>query len=63
MIVQEAKRSIHDALCVVSTLVRCNRIVWGGGASEIAASVAVNNHAKEIKTTEQYAVRAFADAL
>jgi T-complex protein 1 subunit epsilon len=33
MIVQEAERSIHDALCVVKTLIRCNRIVWGGGAS------------------------------
>jgi T-complex protein 1 subunit epsilon len=48
---------------VVSTLIRCNRIVWGGGASEIAASLAVHNYAKEIDTTEQYAVRAFADAL
>jgi len=33
MIVEEAKRSLHDALCVVSTLIRCNKIVWGGGAS------------------------------
>jgi T-complex protein 1 subunit epsilon len=43
MIVEEAKRSIHDALCVVSTLVRCNRIVWGGGATEIACSLAISN--------------------
>lgn len=63
MIVQEAKRSLHDALCVVSTLIRCNRIVWGGGASEIACSLAVNNYANTIDSTEQYAVRAFADAL
>lgn len=63
MIVQEAERSLHDALCVVSTLIRCNKIVWGGGASEIAASIAVHNHANKIDTTEQYAVRAFADAL
>lgn len=33
MIVEEAKRSIHDALCVVSTLIRCNRIVYGGGSA------------------------------
>ncbi len=63
MIVQEAQRSLHDALCVVSTLIRDNRIVWGGGASEIAASIAVSEHADTIKTTEQYAVRAFGDAL
>ena len=46
MIVYEARRSLHDALCVVQTLIRCNRKVWGGGASEIAASLAVNNYAK-----------------
>ena len=63
MIVQEAERSIHDALCVVSTLIRCNKIVWGGGASEIAASLAVQQYANEIDSTEQYAVKAFGDAL
>lgn len=63
MIVQEAERSLHDALCVVSTLIRCNKIVWGGGASEIAASLAVHNYANTINNIEQYAVRAFADAL
>ena len=63
MIVSEAERSIHDALCVVSTLIRCNRIVWGGGASEIAAAIAVHQHANQIDNIEQYAVRAFADAL
>ena len=50
-------------MCVVSTLIRCNKIVWGGGASEIACSLAVSNYANTIKSTEQYAVRAFADAL
>jgi T-complex protein 1 subunit epsilon len=48
MIVEEAERSLHDALCVVSTLIRCNRIVWGGGASEIAASLAVHSFANSI---------------
>ena len=63
MIVKEAERSIHDALCVVSTLIRCNKIVWGGGASQISASIAVHDHASKIDSTEQYAVRAFGDAL
>ena len=30
MIIEEAKRSLHDALCVVRNLVRDNRIVYGG---------------------------------
>ncbi len=63
MIVEQANRSLHDALCVVSTLIRCNRIVWGGGASEIACSLAIHNYANTINSTEQYAVRGFADAL
>merc|ERR1712186_205033 len=63
MIIEEAKRSMHDALCVVRNLVRDNRVVYGGGASEISCSLAVSKEADKIKTIEQYAFRAFADAL
>jgi T-complex protein 1 subunit epsilon len=63
MIVEEAKRSIHDALCVVRNLVRDNRIVYGGGAAEIACSVLVAEAADQIHSVEQYAVRAFSAAL
>lgn len=63
MIVDEAKRSLHDALCVVRNLVKDSRIVYGGGASEIACALAVSKCANKISTLEQYAVRAFGDAL
>ncbi|XP_070536283.1 T-complex protein 1 subunit epsilon-like [Ptychodera flava] len=63
MIIEEAKRSLHDALCVIRNLVRDNRIVYGGGAAEIACSLAVSQEADKISTIEQYAMRAFADAL
>ncbi|CAB4053965.1 CCT5 [Lepeophtheirus salmonis] len=63
MIIDEAKRSIHDALCVVRNLVRDSRVVYGGGAAEISCSVAVGKAADKIKTIEQYAFRAFAEAL
>jgi len=63
MIVDEAKRSMHDALCVVRNLVRDNRVVYGGGASEISCALAVSKEADNIKTIEQYAFRSFADAL
>lgn len=42
---------------------RDNRILPGGGAAEIAASIAVENAADSVATVQQYAVRAFADAL
>eukprot|EP00735_Rhodelphis_limneticus_P008382 TRINITY_DN2132_c0_g1::TRINITY_DN2132_c0_g1_i1::g.12757::m.12757 TRINITY_DN2132_c0_g1::TRINITY_DN2132_c0_g1_i1::g.12757 ORF type:complete len:552 (+),score=147.84,sp/O04450/TCPE_ARATH/71.21/0.0,Cpn60_TCP1/PF00118.19/5.9e-147 TRINITY_DN2132_c0_g1_i1:47-1657(+) len=63
MIIEEAKRALHDALCAVRNLVRDNRIVYGGGSAEISCSLAVNRAADEVKGVEQYAMRAFADAL
>lgn len=63
MIIEEAKRSMHDALCVVRNLVRDNRVVYGGGAAEISCAIAVSKEADNIKNIEQYAFRAFADAL
>ncbi|PVZ99676.1 hypothetical protein BB558_004319 [Smittium angustum] len=63
MIVDEAKRSLHDAMCVVRNLIRDNRVVYGGGAVEIACSVAVSEKADEVSTIEQYAMRAFSKAL
>ena len=59
----EAKRSLHDALCVVRNMVRDNRIVYGGGAAEISCSLAVGAAADKIASLEQYAMRAFSDAL
>merc|ERR1712241_1092568 len=56
MIIEEAKRSIHDALCVIRNLVRDNRIVYGGGAAEISCSLAVSEAADKIATIEQYAI-------
>ncbi|XP_050303553.1 T-complex protein 1 subunit epsilon [Anthonomus grandis grandis] len=63
MLVEEAKRSLHDALCVVRSLVQEPRVVYGGGASEIACSLAVAAQADQLASLEQYAYRAFAEAL
>ncbi|KAF2152939.1 hypothetical protein K461DRAFT_293249 [Myriangium duriaei CBS 260.36] len=63
MIIDEAKRSLHDALCVVRNLVRDNRVVYGGGAAEIACSLAVDDAALRTPGLQQYAMRAFSSAL
>merc|ERR1719348_2575632 len=63
MIIEEAKRSMHDALCVVRNLVRDNRIVYGGGAAEISCALAVSKEADKVASIEQYAMHAFARAL
>lgn len=63
MVVDEAKRCFHDAVCCVRNLIRDPRVVPGGGASEIAASIAVDVAAESISGVQQYAVRAFAESL
>ncbi|EIN09814.1 hypothetical protein PUNSTDRAFT_120134 [Punctularia strigosozonata HHB-11173 SS5] len=63
MIVDEAKRALHDAICAVRNMVVDNRVVYGGGAADISCSLAVGKAADEIPTIEQYAMRAFASAL
>ncbi|XP_043283637.1 T-complex protein 1 subunit epsilon [Venturia canescens] len=63
MIVEEAKRSLHDAICAVRNLVTDERIVYGGGAAEISCALACAAHADTISSLEQYAFHAFADAL
>lgn len=63
MITAEAKRSIHDALCVVRSLIKDSRIVYGGGAAEISCSLAVAREADQLSTLEQYAFRSFSVAL
>ncbi|KAI2494446.1 hypothetical protein MHU86_20092 [Fragilaria crotonensis] len=63
MIVEEAKRSLHDAMCVVRNLIRDSRVVYGGGSAEIACSLAIRQVADDTSGVDQYAIRAFADAL
>lgn len=62
-ICDEARRCLHDALCVVRNMIRNSNVVGGGGATELACAIAVQNEADKILGVEQYAVRAFADAL
>ncbi|XP_076760782.1 chaperonin containing TCP1 subunit 5 [Xylocopa sonorina] len=63
MIIEEAKRAIHDALCTVRNVIKNQKIVYGGGAAEISCSLACAAKANKISTLEQYAFRAFAEAL
>lgn len=51
-IIDEAMRCIHDAICVVRNMVKNNKIVPGGGASELACSIAVHDYANSIQSVE-----------
>ena len=63
MIIDEAKRCIHDAICVVRNMIRDSKVVYGGGCAELLAAIAINKEVEKEPTIEQYAMRAFADAL
>lgn len=63
MIVEEAKRCLHDAMCVVRNMVHDSKIVYGGGCAELMCSIEVGRVADRELGIEQYAIRAFADAL
>lgn len=53
MMIEETKRSLHDALCVARNLIRNNSIVYGGGSAEISCSVAVEAAADRYPGVEQ----------
>lgn len=51
-ICEEAKRSMHDALCVVRNLIKDSLCIYGGGAIEIALSRYVENFSNSISSVE-----------
>jgi chaperonin GroEL (HSP60 family) len=62
-VVDEAERSLHDALSVVRNAVEDGKIVAGGGAPEIELSKRLREYAIKVGGREQLAVTAFAEAL
>jgi T-complex protein 1 subunit delta len=59
----EAERSLHDAQCVVRSLVKKRALIAGGGAAEMQASVKLQEYAQALTGMDAYCFRAFADAL
>jgi len=62
-IMDEAERSIHDALCVVRDVVKEPKIVAGGGAPEEEMARLLRKYAETLPGKEQLAVIGFADAV
>ena len=63
MLVDEADRALHDALCVVRNAVEEPKVVVGGGASEIEVSQQLLEYANKFSGRVQMAIKAFADAM
>jgi len=62
-ILDEAERSLHDALAVLYQTVQDSRVVHGGGSSEMAMAHAVLEHNKTVDGKDSAAVEQFAKAL
>ena len=62
-LLDEAERSLHDALAVISQTVRETRTVLGAGCSEMLMSKAVDGAAAKEGGKRQMAVEAYARAL
>ena len=62
-IVDEAERSVHDALCVVRDVVQEPKILAGGGDPEIEVARELREYAESLPGREQLAAQAFADAV
>jgi len=62
-ILDEAERSMHDALCVLSTVIKDPRVVYGGGCTEMEMAKAVDALAAKTAGKRSLAIEAFARAL
>lgn len=62
LMLDEAERSLHDALCVIRCLVKKGALIAGGGAPEIEIAQKLTLLAHTTPGLDQYCFRAFADA-
>jgi len=63
LVIAEAERSIHDALCVIRCLVKKRALIAGGGAPEIELSIKLMEYAKSLTGKEAACFKGFAEAL
>ena len=62
-VVDEAHRSLHDALCVLSQTVKNTTVLPGGGATEMLMAQAVEEASKSVAGKQVLAMEAYARAL
>jgi len=63
LVLAEANRSLHDAQCVVRSLVKERALIAGGGAPDAQVSLRLQEHAMTLQGKDAYCVAAFAEAM
>jgi len=61
--IEEAERSLNDAIMIVTRAIRTHAVVAGGGAIEMELSRYLREHLREIKGKTQLVINGFAKAL
>ena len=62
-VVDEAERSLHDAICVIRNVIHKPKITAGGGALEAELALQLKSWAQSLSGREQLAALEFAEAL
>ncbi|XP_047046869.1 T-complex protein 1 subunit beta [Lolium rigidum] len=62
-VLDEAERSLHDALCVLSQTVKDTRVIFGGGWPEMVMAKEVDELARKTPGKKSHAIDAFSRAL
>lgn len=63
LVIDEADRSLHDALCVIRSLIKSRGLITGGGSVELAVAANLLEKLKTMKGLETIVFRAYAEAL
>jgi T-complex protein 1 subunit beta len=62
-VLDEAERSLHDALCILTATVKDPRIICGGGCTEILMAQAIDRQVESTPGKKALAMASFARAL
>ncbi|KAK6588886.1 chaperonin containing TCP delta subunit [Cryptosporidium xiaoi] len=62
LMLDETERCIHDALCVIRSIIKEQALVPGGGACEAQIYTELSNWAKSLSGVKQMCIRAYAQA-
>jgi T-complex protein 1 subunit delta len=63
LMLEEAERSLHDALCVIRCLVKNRYLIAGGGAPETELFLKLNEYANTLIGVDAYCFKEFAEAM
>jgi T-complex protein 1 subunit beta len=62
-ILDEAERSLHDALCILLQSIRNPKFIWGGGFTEMKIAASIDKLSKKFEGKLSLSINSFANAI